>query len=291
MTTALQLPTPALAGSRSERAAGSASFSTAVRARLADGRWHFQHGPIDLIIGADGESAAVHAAAEKAWSRFQILLAELVGELRMLRLPVEKAVAVTGPVAKRMVTACLPHRERFITPMAAVAGAVADELIGWFRADPRIARAYVNNGGDIALHLAAGQSYKVGLCADLGRIKRREAHILDGDFQVTSEMSVRGIATSGWRGRSFSLGIADSVTVLACTAAAADAAATMIANSVNVEDPAILRGSSAARAACGNGERSGAHRSWIDPRRGALAAGCGLQRWMRTALVVSARVQ
>ena len=86
-----------------------------------------------------------------------------------------------------------------------------------------------------------GERYKVGLYADLGRIKRREAHTLDGDFPVTCEMPVRGIATSGWRGRSFSLGIADSVTVLARTAAGADAAATMIANSVNVEDPAILR--------------------------------------------------
>ena len=40
---------------------------------------------------------------------------------------------------------------------------------------------------------------------------------------------VRGVATSGWRGRSHSLGIADSVTVLAATAAMADAAATVIA--------------------------------------------------------------
>ncbi len=140
-----------------------------------------------------------------------------------------------------MVGACFPHRERFITPMAAVAGAVADELMGWFRDDPRIVRAYINNGGDIALHLATGQSYKIGMYADVERIKRREAHMLDGDFRVTSGTPVRGVATSGWRGRSFSLGIADSVTVLACTAAEADAAATMIANSVNVEDPAILR--------------------------------------------------
>ena len=159
----------------------------------------------------------------------------------MLRSPMQNAVDVAGPVARRMVGACFPYRERFITPMAAVAGAVADELIGWFRDDPLIVRAYINNGGDIALHLTTGHSYKIGLYADVGRIKRREAHILDGDFQVTGEMPVRGVATSGWRGRSFSLGIADSVTVLARTAAEADAAATMIANRVNVEDPAILR--------------------------------------------------
>ena len=239
MTTALQLRTPSR--SRLESAPRSSSSSAASRTRLADGRWHFQHGPIDLIIGADGERTAVDGAVEQAWSRFRGLLSELVGELRILRLPVQNAVDVAGPVARRMVEACLPYRERFITPMAAVAGAVADELIGWLRDDPRVARAYINNGGDIALHLAAGQSYRIGMYADLGRIKRREAHILDGDFQVTGDMPVRGVATSGWRGRSFSLGIADSVTVLARTAAEADAAATMIANSVNVEDPAILR--------------------------------------------------
>jgi ApbE superfamily uncharacterized protein (UPF0280 family) len=54
-------------------------------------------------------------------------------------------------------------------------------------------------------------------------------------------MPVRGIATSGWRGRSFSLGIADSVTVLARTAAQADAAATVIANAVDADDVRIRR--------------------------------------------------
>ena len=91
------------------------------------------------------------------------------------------------------------------------------------------------------MHLAPGHRYRVGLYADLGRLARRERHALDGDFEVTHEMPVRGVATSGWRGRSFSLGIADSVTVLARSGAEADAAATMVANSVNVEDPAILR--------------------------------------------------
>ena len=213
----------------------------AVRARFDDGRWHFQHGPIDLIIGADGDPLAVDRAIEHAWSRFQGLLAELVEELDLLRLPVQDARAVTGPVAQRMVQACWPHRDRFITPMAAVAGAVADEMIAFFRGEERIRCAYVNNGGDIALHLTQGQRYRVGLYADLGRIERREAPKLDGDFEVTNEYPVRGVATSGWRGRSFSLGIADSVTVLAGSAADADAAATMVANSVNIEDPAILR--------------------------------------------------
>ncbi|MDA0231552.1 MAG: hypothetical protein O3B21_15395, partial [Proteobacteria bacterium] len=50
-----------------------------------------------------------------------------------------------------------------------------------------------------------------------------------------------GLATSGWRGRSHSLGIADAVTVLARSAAEADVAATLIANRVDVDHPAIRR--------------------------------------------------
>ena len=52
---------------------------------------------------------------------------------------------------------------------------------------------------------------------------------------------MRGVATSGWQGRSHSLGIADAVTVLARCAAVADAAATLIANAVDVDHPGIRR--------------------------------------------------
>jgi ApbE superfamily uncharacterized protein (UPF0280 family) len=211
------------------------------RGQIPGNRWHFQHGPIDLVIGAEGEAHAVQAAIERGWTRFASVLTELVAELRLLRSPVQLAGSVTGPVARRMVEACLPHRERFITPMAAVAGAVADEMIQFFREDPRIRRAYVNNGGDLALHLRDGERYRIGLFADLGRVQRGERWRLDGDFELEAAMASRGVATSGWRGRSFSLGIADSVTVLAGHAAHADAAATLIANAVNVDDAAIVR--------------------------------------------------
>jgi hypothetical protein len=212
----------------------------AQRALLPDGRWHFHHGPIDLIIGADGDPRSVSRALEAAWQRFETILGELVGELRLLRAPVEEAQGVRGGVARRMLAACWPHRERFITPMAAVAGAVADELIECFGAHG-LRRAYVNNGGDIALHLAPEECYRVGLFADLGCVARHKPLDLDGRFEVAAALPVRGVATSGWRGRSFSLGIADSVTVLARTAAQADAAATMIANAVTADDDAIVR--------------------------------------------------
>ena len=217
-------------------------MSGAQRARLADGRWHFQHGPIDCILGADGDPAAIARAVERAWSRFGGSRAELVGELPLLRLDLASAEGAAarprGPIARRMVAACRAHATngRFITAMAAVAGSVAEELIGAFD-DPRIARAYVNNGGDIALHLRPGYAFDIGWVVD----SNDRTAALDGSFRVTSASGVRGVATSGWRGRSFSLGIADSVTVLAATAAAADAAATVIANAVDADDPRIRR--------------------------------------------------
>ena len=209
-------------------------------------RWHFQHGPIDLVIGADGDAAAVASAHEAAWQRFEQVLPELVQELPLLRQAVSSKATdcpLKGPVARRMWQACRPFATDFITPMAAVAGSVAQEIIACYQR-PGIARAWVNNGGDIAMHLTPGQSLKVGLYADIARLdvaQLQDQLLLDGQFSVEAAMPVRGVATSGWRGRSFSMGIADSVTVLAHTAAQADAAATVIANAVNVNDARVQR--------------------------------------------------
>jgi ApbE superfamily uncharacterized protein (UPF0280 family) len=209
--------------------------------RLDERRWHFQHGPIDLVVEADGPEAASAEARERGWHRFETVLAELVAELPLLRRPVAQAASVRGAVARRMVAACWPHRSRFITPMAAVAGAVADEVLAAMTDGAAgVPKAYVNNGGDIALHLGPGEVFRVGLVA--GHLTRHGHQVpLDGRFEVTAAMPVRGVATSGWRGRSWSLGIADSVTVLARDGAAADAAATMIANAVDIDHPAIER--------------------------------------------------
>jgi ApbE superfamily uncharacterized protein (UPF0280 family) len=205
---------------------------TAVGARFADGRLHLQHGPIDLIIEAFGAPGEVEAAYHQAFDRFGDILPALVRELAVLRRPVADAYPLLqGPVARRMAAAVWPHRAVYITPMAAVAGAVADEMLEALVKERDLDRAYVNDGGDIAIHLAPGQELRAGIFVAA----------LDGMVQLSRDQPARGIATSGWRGRSFSLGIADAVTVLAGSAAAADAAATVIANAVNVDHPSIER--------------------------------------------------
>ncbi len=200
----------------------------AVAARLPDGRLHLQHGPIDIIAQAFGPDPAVRAAHARAAARFATVLDELVAELPALRQP---GADVSGPIACVMAAAVAPFRPDFITPMAAVAGAVAESVVAALQG-PGITRAYANNGGDIALWLGPGESLCCALAATGGqdRVTLRHAD------------PVRGIATSGWRGRSFSLGIADAVTVLARSAAMADAAATMIGNAVDLPGhPSIIR--------------------------------------------------
>ncbi|KGT76349.1 thiamine biosynthesis protein ApbE [Bradyrhizobium japonicum] len=200
-------------------------------------RLHLQDGPIDLIVEARGRADAVRAAYEAAARRFTGLLDELCAELPELRTVAEKQTSLKGVVARRMHAAVAPYAaDCFITPMAAVAGSVAEEILGAMLGAAALDQAYVNNGGDIALHLGEGEHFSVGLMDRPDRAGvLRKMRVYSGD-------PVRGIATSGRHGRSFSLGIADAVTVLAATASKADAAATIIANAVDLPGhPAIVR--------------------------------------------------
>ena len=208
-------------------------------ALLPDGkRMHLQDGPIDLVIEAKGGGAEVRAAFEAAARRFTGLLDELCAELVELRKAADPIrCKLEGVVARRMHGAVAPFAaDHFITPMAAVAGSVAEEVLGAMLDAAWLDRAYVNNGGDIALHLTDGEQFTIGL------MDRSDRHGLMRTIVIEADDTARGIATSGRHGRSFSLGIADAVTVLARTASQADAAATIIANGVDLPGhPAIVR--------------------------------------------------
>ena len=199
-----------------------------VAALLGDGsRLHLQHGPIDLVIGVDADAPVGRQRGfEAAAGRFDSILSELVSELPALRREIGGDIP-TGDVARRMYRAAKVHaRDGFVTPMAAVAGAVADEVLAAIVGRVSVSRAYVNNGGDIALFLGPGARFHAAMAgldgADQGRIV------------IDAATGVRGIATSGQGGRSLSFGIADSVTVLARNGADADVAATLIANAVDL---------------------------------------------------------
>ena len=184
--------------------------------------------------------------------------------------------ARTESTAQRMWRAVRPFADRFITPMAAVAGAVADEILAAMCARLHARRrAHVNNGGDIALHLDAG-------C-------RRSASGLstrpDGRswrFRTARSRSrrtdVAALRPAAGGGRSLSLGIADAVTVLARSAAEADAAATMIANAVDLRpsgDRARARATSQGRQRSRRASGDGGCRRPCPQHEIAAGAGCG----------------
>ena len=207
--------------------------------RLEGGRLHLSHGPIDVVLQGFGPADAVRAAETAAALRFRTILDELVAELPELRRPVASGPFLQGAVARRMREACAPFAAdgTFVTAMAAVAGAVADELLIAMRAAaPDLTRAFVNDGGDIAVFVAPGEALEIGLAA-----APVPGTNFDGTLRIQHLSGIGGVATSGRHGRSFSLGIADAVTVLARDAATADVAATLIANAVNLDSPAIAR--------------------------------------------------
>ncbi len=201
---------------------------------------HLHQGPIDLLIRAWGAPAAVARAYEAATTLFPTILPALVAELPHLRTPLPTPTP-HHPIARAMHQAVTPHVQTTITPMAAVAGAIADAVLAAMTRAAPLDKALVNNGGDIALHLAPTQSLRCAIVTDLA------SPALDATILLHAAHPSRGLATSGRAckgrgGRSFSFGIADSVTVLAATAARADAAATVIANAVDLPGhPAITR--------------------------------------------------
>ena len=161
----------------------------------------------------------------------------------MLKLPWDEfQPEPQGRIARKMYNA-VRGSKTFLTPMAAVAGAVAEEILEAMLNQAKskvsfygkIRRMYVNNGGDISFWLNYGSAFTIGVVDNPQRPE------LKTKVCLPYESPVRGFATSGWRGRAQSLGIADAVTVLASSSACADAAATLIANNVNIEHPGIIR--------------------------------------------------
>ena len=133
-----------------------------------------------------------------------------------------------------MLAAVTASNDRSLTPMAAVAGAfgdcVADDMV-----DAGATKVIVNNGGDIALRLATGETARVGIAPRVGG--SAYSHCI----ALSHKEKVGGVSTSGLGGRSLTLGVADAVTVMARLASLADACATSIANHTDVAHPVVVQ--------------------------------------------------
>lgn len=204
---------------------------------LAEDRVLVDWGPMTLTIAVwDGGQARPVMAAHAARTALSCLetLADFQGFLRkpVHRLPPNPALPATATVVCRAFRAARIISDE-LTPLAAVAGAVADQVATTAR-EMGADRVIVNNGGDIALGLGPDETVGVGL-------RPPDRHRAIGRLTVRGDTGIGGVASSGWGGRSHSTGTADLVTVWAATAAQADAAATLIAGKTVPDGPGVAR--------------------------------------------------
>lgn len=133
-----------------------------------------------------------------------------------------------------MVKSVLAFAEPDLTPMAAVAGSMADAVADWLF-NRGMTRVIVDNGGDIAIRLSGSETARVGIRTDINCPVISHVMVLD------ARHASWGVNTSGLGGRSLTRGIASAVTVLAESSSMADAAATALANACFVEDEGIMQ--------------------------------------------------
>jgi hypothetical protein len=195
-------------------------------------------GPMTLTISAWRQGAAAPVIAARAAREALSALAVLADFQGYLRRPVRGLPAgrPLPPVVARAADAARAAGGG-LTPLAAVAGAAADQ-VARAAADLGADRVVVNNGGDIALRLAGRARVRVGLAEPAGP---SGARTWLGALELGAADGVGGVATSGWQGRSLSPGVADVVTCWAADAAAADAAATLVAGACRAASPAVRR--------------------------------------------------
>jgi uncharacterized protein len=192
-------------------------------------------GPATLVL--KGEKGGEEYRFDRSAIAAQVegILADIRGCLPVLKLRawrIKKTGALPS-VARKMVGAASAIDAQTLTPMAAVAGAVADELKD-FLAERGLEFISVNNGGDVAVYNGRPSPVTIGI----GNIQRNSPTPYLLRIEGLTDF---GVATSGFGGRSFTLGLADIVSIVAASAPIADAAATFICNHTRVEDSSIVR--------------------------------------------------
>ncbi len=194
-----------------------------------------ENGPLHLVIRAwIGECFQKNLALDAAEFSFTCLSQVADNKAGLRQLPALSDFKPCDPVPRAMVDSVLALGDPELTPMASVAGAIADAVAD-FLFEKGCTRVIVDNGGDLAVRLSKGQTARVGIRPDL---KTQDlSHVL----KLNGTCPTYGVNTSGFGGRSFTTGIASAATALSHSSALADAAATSIANACFVADPRIIQ--------------------------------------------------
>jgi ApbE superfamily uncharacterized protein (UPF0280 family) len=201
---------------------------------LDGGRILAECGPMRLVIaawlgGIPQRELCIHAAEEA----FR-LLERIARHRRLLsRRYQEVPNDLDNFQAVKMIRSVLAV-DQTLTPMAAVAGTIADG-VATFLSRRGMTRVIVNNGGDVAIRTGEGESVKVGIRPVLSHDDIADIVTL-GD-----ERPSWGVATSGLQGRSLTRGVASAATIIAGSASLADAAATSVANASYVNDETVIQ--------------------------------------------------
>ena len=199
---------------------------------LEDGRVFVDYGPASMVITARKGGEALSELARSAFPLIRDSLAEIADSLPTLRqYPKDADFSRLTGLARIMADSVLSTGEPTLTPMAAVAGTMADAVADWLFARGADFVA-VNNGGDIALRLGEGQQLRMGILHDLNGAVTQIV-------TLRAEDGIGGVCTSGLGGRSLTRGIASSVTVFSRRCAVADACATHLANCSYIPSPRV----------------------------------------------------
>ncbi len=201
---------------------------------MAGGKLYIDNGPVQMLVQAERAGIPMPAEMEKAAAQVNNLLTQLVKLLPQAKRPWPDLEGMRFPgVLGKMLPAARATESPDMTPMCAVAGAFAD-LTADYLANRGATRVLINNGGDLALRLRGSTQAVLGVADKVGGNPVWKVCVRGGQ-------GVGGTATSGLAGRSFTLGVADAVTVFAGTGAVADACATHIANTTAIDSPAVSR--------------------------------------------------
>lgn len=190
-------------------------------------------GPLHMTVQVSGRGVPLSELAKSGATFALEILKQQADLLSVIKERVKNlSVSKTYPeVVNRMIMASQSLNDPTFTPLAAVAGATSD-MVADHVARLGATKVIVNNGGDIAIRLRGGDSATVGLRLNLMRPDYNYVALIDRDC---------GICTSGVGGRSFTLGVADGVAVLAKKAAIADAAATFLGNKTFINSPEVKK--------------------------------------------------
>ncbi len=203
---------------------------------LADGTVLVDYGPMRMFISAIENGKPLVNLAEEGAHLAMKVLEDLARFLPVIRKKSQglKIEETFPDVVRRMIEATKEMDRPDLTPLAAVAGTASD-VVADFIFNKGGTKIVVDNGGDIAIRLRGGEVAKVGVKTEIDA--KQPSYLIS----IDSTMRIGGVATSGLGGRSFTKGIASAATVLSKTASFSDAAATVIGNFTNIEDPNIMR--------------------------------------------------